>query len=109
MGEWKHMSEEFISSNSPGEKPNQVSRRVRPGERIDYFLSHSWHDDANLKWECITEVGATFYRAHRRYPTFWLDKVCIDQSEISDGLKALPVNVMACEKLLICCGETYVE
>merc|ERR1712176_1718550 len=42
-----------------------------------------------------------------RYPTFWLDKVCINQSCIADGLRALPVNVMACRKVLVLCGDTY--
>ena len=31
-----------------------------------------------------------------RFPTFWLDNVCIDQECIADGLKVLPVNVMTC-------------
>merc|ERR1712113_1252032 len=37
----------------------------------------------------------------------WLDKVCIDQTAIADGLRALPVNVMACAKVLLVCGPTY--
>ena len=37
------------------------------------------------------------------------DKVCIDQNNIRDGLKVLPVNVMACNKMLVLCGETYVQ
>ena len=28
-----------------------------------------------------------------RYPTFWVDKFCIDQRELADGLRVLPVNV----------------
>jgi len=40
-------------------------------------------------------------------PTFWLDAVCFDQSNISDSLKVLPVNIMHCDKVLVLCGETY--
>jgi len=40
-------------------------------------------------------------------PTFWLDKVCIDQSNIADGLRVLPVNVMACNRVMVLCGHTY--
>ena len=40
---------------------------------------------------------------------FWLDKVCIDQNNIGDGLKVLPVNVMACKKMLVLCGPTYTQ
>ena len=41
----------------------------------------------------------------------WLEvpllQVCIDQSNIGDGLKVLPINVMECSKLLMVCGSTY--
>ncbi len=33
--------------------------------------------------------------------------VCIDQANIRDGLKVLPINVMACDKVLALCGNTY--
>ncbi len=36
-----------------------------------------------------------------------MDKVCIDQVNIADGLRVLPVNVMAAKKLLVLYDETY--
>ena len=87
----------------------KLSRPVKPGEAIDFFLSHSWHDNAAEKWEKLENVAATFFKLHDRYPTFWLDKVCIDQENIVDGLKVLPVNVMACKHMLVLCGPTYSE
>ena len=33
--------------------------------------------------------------------------MCIDQDNIKDGLKVLPINVMACKKMLVLCGPTY--
>eukprot|EP00929_Paragymnodinium_shiwhaense_P062568 TRINITY_DN31236_c0_g1_i1.p2 TRINITY_DN31236_c0_g1~~TRINITY_DN31236_c0_g1_i1.p2 ORF type:complete len:437 (-),score=36.85 TRINITY_DN31236_c0_g1_i1:468-1778(-) len=84
-----------------------LSRPLRKGEVIDYFMSHSWHDCAESKWARLQEIVAEFARRNWRYPTFWLDKVCIDQRRIGDGLKALPVNVMACKQVLVLCGETY--
>ena len=33
----------------------ELSRPVRKGERIDYFMSHSWHDDAEAK--CLADLG----------------------------------------------------
>ena len=50
-----------------------------------------------------------FKARHRREPTFWLDKVCIDQDNIADGLKVLSINVMACRKMLVLCGPTYAK
>merc|ERR1711974_80193 len=51
--------------------------------------------------------AAAFAIRHQREPTFWLDKVCIDQSNLIDGLKALPINVMACSQMLMLHGPSY--
>lgn len=84
-----------------------LSRPLKPGEKIDFFMSHSWHDDPILKWKELKKFVKAFIKKHRREPTFWLDKACIDQDNIQDGLKVLPVNVMACQKMLVLCGPTY--
>ena len=34
-------------------------------------------------------------------------QVCIDQENIADGLRLLPVNVMACRRMLVLFGPTY--
>jgi len=70
-------------------------------------MSHSWKDDAHIKFAALKDVANNFKLKHGRFPTFWLDKVCIDQQALSDGLKVLPINVMACNKMLILCGDTY--
>ena len=85
------------------------SRPVLTSETIDFFMSNSWHDDKDAKWEKLVQIASQFHKDHGRYPTFWLDKVCIDQTRISDCLKVLPVNVMACQKLLALCGHTYTD
>ena len=69
-----------------------LSRPLRPGETIDYFMSHSWHDDADGKWDTLVRPADQFNARHGRDPTFCLDKVCIDQDDIGDGLRALPVT-----------------
>jgi hypothetical protein len=65
------------------------------------------HDDGELKYEALVLLCSSFRAKHGRDPTFWLDKVCIDQDNIADGLKVLPINVMACKKMLVLCGPTY--
>merc|ERR1712100_184219 len=57
----------------------------------------------------VVDFANGFHATHHRWPTFWLDKVCIDQNNIGDGLKVLPVNVMACKKMLCLCGPTYTQ
>ena len=41
------------------------------------------------------------------HPTFLLDRTCIDQRNIRDGLRNLPVNVMACKQVLVIWVATY--
>eukprot|EP00439_Symbiodinium_sp_Y106_P078280 s77_g17.t1 len=79
----------------------RLSRQVVKGEVIDFFVSHSW------KWRALQLVAEMFYTQHGRYPTFWVDKFCIDQRDVADVLRVLPVNVMACRKVLVLCGRTY--
>merc|ERR1712151_525551 len=53
-------------------------------------------------------MGAEEFKVtNNRYPTLWLDNVCLDQTRINEGLKALPVNLMACRKMLVLSGKTY--
>ena len=86
-------------------------RKLRVNEkRIDFFLSNSWHDDATAKFAVIAAVKDSFKASNGgRECTFWLDKVCIDQSNITEGLKVLCINVTACNKLLVVCGRTYFQ
>merc|ERR1712048_1513026 len=55
----------------------------------------------------LSEFTADWRKRHSRYPTFWLDNVCIDQQNISQGLKVLPIHLMACRKMLVLSGPTY--
>jgi len=113
--EWQHITKELMtgaicSAGNQRLQANelfQLSRPVVQGECIDYFMSHSWHDDAEAKWAALQQAAEEFRAANGRYPTFWLDKVCIDQNKIGDGLRALPVNLMACKKMMVLCGNTY--
>ncbi|CAE7479733.1 unnamed protein product [Symbiodinium sp. KB8] len=87
-----------MQSASPGFR---LSRQVAKGEVIDFFVSHSWSDGPERKWRALQLVAEMFYAQHGRYPTFWVDKFCIDQRDVADGLRVLPVNVMACRKAIL--------
>ncbi|CAE7681032.1 unnamed protein product [Symbiodinium pilosum] len=103
--EWKAQYAELWSENAgPG---FQLSRPAARGETIDFFVSHSWGDDGNRKFRALHYLAEEFLVKHGRYPTFWVDKFCIDQSSVADGLRVLPVNVMACSKVVVLCGRTY--
>ncbi len=74
---------------------------------IDFFVSHSWSDDADAKFAHLSAVAAEFQQEHGREPIFWLDKVCIDQGNIAKALRCLPVFVFSCNRLLVLVGTTY--
>lgn len=85
------------------------SRDVNQHEKIDFFISHSWYDSHCDKYAALKRVTCNFFIQYKRYPTFWFDKVCINQHEISNGLRVLPITIMSCEKMLILCGKTYLS
>ena len=59
------------------------------------------------KWQALADVARRFASSRGRDASFWLDKACIDQANISDGLRVLPINVMCCAGMLMLCGKTY--
>eukprot|EP00434_Breviolum_minutum_P037642 symbB.v1.2.033386.t1/scaffold4123.1/size58836/6 len=103
--DWTAQTEElWMHSHGTG---YELSRPVGRGEIIDFFVSHSWSDPPARKWNALKLVAENFHASHGRFPTFWVDKVCINQRQIADGLRVLPVNVMACREVLVLCGPTY--
>ena len=105
---WEDMSLELFSKSSGDETDYALSRPAgaNGGLTLDFFLSHSWHDDPAAKWAKLTEIAEEFRRRNGRYPNLWLDKTCISQTEIGNGLRVLPVNVMAARKVLVLAGST---
>ena len=76
--EWESLTEaDMASSSGEGIDAAALTRPPRRGEKIDFFLSHSWHDDPRDKWAKMAEVAHSFKGAHGRYPTFWIDKFCV--------------------------------
>ena len=85
-------------------------RHCRPGAVItERVFSHSWHDDPELKWDALQAWRADFKSLHRREPTVWIDKYCIDQQAIDKSLACPPVYLAGCNKLVIFCGKTYLQ
>jgi len=73
----------------------------------DMFWSHSWSDSGTLKWQVVSAWALAFEHRENRRPSLWLDKVCIDQSKITDDLRCLPVFLAGCNGLLVTAGSTY--
>ena len=76
--------------------------------QVDAFLSHSWHEDSELKWEQLQIYREEFKQANGgREPLVWIDKYCLDQNNLTDGLMCLPVFLAGCNSLLVLAGTTY--
>jgi hypothetical protein len=90
------------------ESVDHVASKARMGQ-VDAFLSHSWYDDLEQKWEALQRWAKNFEREQGREPTLWIDKFCIDQSDISAELPCLPIFLASCRKLLVLQGDTYLS
>ena len=99
----------FADTNpNPTVESRKLAKKCKSGE-IDWFVSHSWRDDAKLKWAALAEEADSFKAQNGRWPVIWLDKVCIDQTNITQSLKCLPVYVFACKEMLVLGGPTYLS
>ena len=92
---WAGRYELFCHDNpSPTVETHKLAVPCKSGE-IDWFISHSWHDDPKGKWRVLQAEAEAFRRVKGRWPVLWLDNVCIDQLNIQQSLKCLPVYLMA--------------
>eukprot|EP00937_MAST-01D_sp_MAST-1D-sp2_P005568 g5568.t1 len=103
-----HITEKVLGGKAGSPELFQLSEPCDP-RQIDYFISHSWHDDDDEKFRKLDVFAAEFKRKHGREPTFWLDKCCLDQENITQGLQVLAVFLMACKSVIVLGGETYTK
>ena len=96
---------DILKSSKGSPEEFALSQPCKLGE-IDYFISHSWSDDADLKFAHLAAMTADFQSTRGREPIMWFDKLCIDQDNIADALRCLPIFVSSCDRLLILCGDT---
>eukprot|EP00325_Prymnesiales_sp_UTEX-LB-985_P015316 CAMPEP_0174762368 /NCGR_PEP_ID=MMETSP1094-20130205/109742_1 /TAXON_ID=156173 /ORGANISM="Chrysochromulina brevifilum, Strain UTEX LB 985" /LENGTH=312 /DNA_ID=CAMNT_0015968321 /DNA_START=622 /DNA_END=1560 /DNA_ORIENTATION=- len=102
---YEKLREDDLSSNQDTGLANRAV--LVPLGGCDAFMSHSWSDNAAIKWKELTRWITIFQTHTGRMPTLWIDKGCIDQSNITTSLGYLPIFLGGCQKLLVLCGETY--
>ena len=70
-------------------------------------------DNAKKKCEILRDFSNQFKLKNGKEPTYWFDKVCIDQSRVNDSdyyaLHVLPVNISSCKQVLVLLGRTYMK
>ena len=68
------------------------------------------NDDTEAKARAWERVFEMFRQEHEREPTVWLDEIVIDQSSLDDeAMMCLPANIMSCNKVMVLCGDTYID
>eukprot|EP00929_Paragymnodinium_shiwhaense_P049704 TRINITY_DN2504_c0_g1_i5.p1 TRINITY_DN2504_c0_g1~~TRINITY_DN2504_c0_g1_i5.p1 ORF type:complete len:525 (+),score=99.37 TRINITY_DN2504_c0_g1_i5:178-1752(+) len=85
---------------------SSASARLGLGQ-VDAFISHSWHDDADVKWRALQAWRSDFIVEHGREPIVWFDKACVNQSDIESDLRFLPIFVRGCKNFVVLCGPSY--
>merc|ERR1719506_2356403 len=100
------ITEEELAENKPNPLLYERSVAGKFGD-VDAFISHSWHDPSDDKWDKIQLWRERFKTKNGREPRVWFDKCCIDQLSIDDSLMCLPVHLAACKKFLMIAGPTY--
>ena len=78
-------------------------------KKIDFFISHSWEDNYQQKYNALRLFFNAFKDRHKRNASVWLDKVCINQQKPGEGLAVLPINIAACDKILVVLSKTYLR
>merc|ERR1719201_2798256 len=100
------ISKEELAENKPNPLLYERSKLGTFGE-VDAFISHSWSDPSDSKWDGLQSWRNDFKRRNGREPRVWFDKCCIDQMNIDDSLMCLPVHLAACSKVVMLVGPTY--
>jgi len=106
---WESLEEGHLLSNRVHADLPPICTVAAPLGSCDAFLSHSWSDDGHAKWRALHSWAERFSSAYGRAPSLWLDKACIDQSDIGRSLAVLPIFLAGCENLLIVAGPTYTQ
>jgi len=102
------LSLDVLANNAPDPAYNALAEPCALGD-CDAFLSHSWHDDGAAKWSALQAWRAAFVASHGREPVVWLDKCCIDQNNIDQDLRCLPIFLKACKRLVVLSGPSYLS
>lgn len=102
----KALTLEMMSGSEASDKAFLASRAARLGQ-VDAFISHSWQDGAELKLAALRKWNEGFSRSKGRDAVVWFDRCCVDQRNIAENLRALPVYIPACRELLVLAGPTY--
>lgn len=103
-----HLSLEILADNAPNAAHSALSQPCILGS-CDAFVSHSWRDQGQAKWQALQAWGSAFVERNSQEATVWFDKCCVDQKAIEMDLRCLPIFLTGCSRLVVLCGPTYLS
>ena len=74
--EWRNLSLKLFEDSKGNDRTYALSRPVREGEKIDYFISHSWHDPHDEKWNCLKKIVEKFQKSDHKSRVKKLFQIC---------------------------------
>lgn len=98
------LTKEEMANNRPDPAMHAKTTKADLGA-VSAFVSHSWSDPGNAKYEVLQLWASRDGEGEKS--DIWLDKACIDQTNIDANLMALPVFLSGCRSLLVLAGPTY--
>ena len=105
----REIASEDLASTYAKSKPRTIEEKA---DKIDYFVSHSWAENAEVKEEkkkVLEQFGQEFFQKHKRMPTVWLDKYCINQKDSGNDISVLPIYISCCTKILVLLTPSYMK
>lgn len=73
----------------------------------DAYISHSTCDCNVAKWDALREWRSRFLWSVGREPILWYNQYCADLPDFDTDLMCLPLFMLGCRRLVVCCGPTY--
>lgn len=71
------------------------------------MLVGRWQADPAAKWLVLQSWADEFRQKHGRWPSLWVDIMCLEPSSLTVSVACLPVFVSASNALLVLYDETF--
>ena len=97
------LTEAELMDNKPAPDLYAKTEAAKIGD-VSMFISHSWSDPGAPKYAHVQEWAEAHGGSGCKC---WLDKACIDQTNIDTSLACLPIFLASCDSLLVLAGKTY--
>jgi hypothetical protein len=109
--EWENIPQDTFDAKARKEYIKREdflkSRPLKPMEKIDFYISHGWDDNGDMKYDMLKLLTQEFYCLNGRYPTFWIDKFCVQKHTDGETWQYVPLFMSMCDRIILLAGRAY--